>query len=116
MMQNSDSQDSLASADQNCKDFNAVHDMIQQAKALEVGPTDKAEGCRKDLAVTALNAALELGSACKDPLSVAVSWCKLAGGLDSRIEDAEKKCDKEVAAASRRTLLIVLVLLVLLGA
>ncbi|CAJ1381501.1 unnamed protein product, partial [Effrenium voratum] len=109
-------QDSLASADQNCKDFNAVHDMIQQAKALEVGPTDKAEGCRKDLAVTALNAALELGSACKDPLSVAVSWCKLAGGLDSRIEDAEKKCDKEVAAASRRTLLIVLVLLVLLGA
>lgn len=31
----------------------------------------------------------------QDPLSVAVSWCKLAGGLDSRIEDAEKKCDKE---------------------
>ncbi|CAE7366518.1 Eno2 [Symbiodinium pilosum] len=90
----------------NCHEFMHVHELIQNAKALTLGNTSEAEICRMDLAMRALRDALDLGSGCQAPLTVAVAWCELAEVLPGAITAAQEDCAKQVAAASKRAFIV----------
>jgi len=99
-------QGDLSKIADNCNDIEHVHQMIQQAEVLEVVGTDAALQCRADLALKALQAAVGLGSNCKTPLAAAVEWCEISNITSDAIAKAQEDCAHEVAAASKRDLII----------
>eukprot|EP00913_Durusdinium_trenchii_P022183 g20843.t1 len=99
-----------------CKDFDSVHDVIQRAEAFEILNTtlmNSAEGCRLQLAVDALDAAVKSGTQCKERLEVAVAWCRLAHAPEAVIESAEIDCEAKVKAKTHHSALLVVVVLIL---
>lgn len=109
-------EDQLVQIQEECKDFDSVHDVIQRAEAFEILNTtlmNSAEGCRLQLAVDALDAAVKSGTQCKERLEVAVAWCRLAHAPEAVIESAEIDCEAKVKAKTHHSALLVVVVLIL---
>jgi len=106
----------LAAVSENCDQFPRVHELVEGAKALEVGNTTAAQKCRLKLALQALDAAVALGSSCQEPVAKAVAWCQLAEALAATITRAEEECASQVAAWRKKLTMIMGVAIIAAGA
>eukprot|EP00930_Biecheleria_cincta_P039575 TRINITY_DN27199_c0_g2_i1.p1 TRINITY_DN27199_c0_g2~~TRINITY_DN27199_c0_g2_i1.p1 ORF type:complete len:917 (-),score=195.57 TRINITY_DN27199_c0_g2_i1:53-2392(-) len=76
-----------------CDDFQKIDEVIRHAKGLGLDVNETVLARRQDLATEALQAALERGKDCKEPMETAAAWCELSGVSEAVVAAAEASCE-----------------------